>query len=74
LKSDPALAQAGRDLAGLLRNGAVPVSDLARAGVTLNASGRLQANALAKLYTAQEQSASGAAGSGAGGSLFDFIA
>jgi len=148
LKSDPALAQAGRDLAGLLRNGAVPASDLARAGVTLNGSGRLQvddkqlksavaadpdavaklfsnsgkglaeqfdakvdalsgkggaigretqqvnkeltalngkkatmataltaqANALAKLYAAQEQSASGAAGAGTGGSLFDFIA
>lgn len=64
LKSDPALAQAGRDLAGLLRNGSVSQPALAQAGLTLNGDGRLQVDdkqlnsaiaadpdAVAKLFT-----------------------
>ncbi|MRV73938.1 flagellar filament capping protein FliD [Duganella sp. FT92W] len=42
LKSDLALGQASRDLAGLLRNGPVSASDLAKAGITVNGDGRLQ--------------------------------
>lgn len=42
LQSDPALAQAGRDLAGLLRNGSLSSDGLARAGVTIKGDGHLQ--------------------------------
>lgn len=42
LKSDLALGQASRDLAGLLRAGPVSASELARVGVSVNGDGRLQ--------------------------------
>ncbi len=42
LKSDQALGQASRDLAGVLRSGPVPAAALARAGVSINGDGRLQ--------------------------------
>ncbi|MBY0243446.1 MAG: flagellar filament capping protein FliD [Burkholderiaceae bacterium] len=64
LKSDQALGQASRDLAGLLRAGPVSASDLAKAGVSVKGDGRLQvddkqlksaiaadADAVGKLFT-----------------------
>lgn len=42
LKSDQALGQASRDLAGLLRAGPISASELAKAGVAVNGDGRLQ--------------------------------